>query len=220
MKYLTFSYDDGFIEDRELVRLFNKYNIKGTFNINTGLYKWEEARHIQKEEQLILYKGHEIAVHTLLHKHLEELNKEEITKEIKDDKDNIFNYFGVNPVGMAYPFGTYNDEVIKIARELGIKYSRTVISTHDFSVCKYPMELTATCHHNDPKLMDYAREFIKLDGSKNDYVFYVWGHSYEFDEKNTKLNFSEFEEFLKLIANRQDIKYLTNKDVLKELNII
>ena len=35
-KALTFSYDDGNIKDRDLVELFNKYGVKGTFNLNSS----------------------------------------------------------------------------------------------------------------------------------------------------------------------------------------
>lgn len=214
------SYDDSFLEDIKLVELMNKYHIKGTFNINTGLYDWRREDRCLVDVQKQIYEGHEIAVHTLLHKHLEELKDDEIKHEIKGDIDNIIKYFNVVPVGMAYPFGTYNEKVIDIAKNLGIKYSRTVVSTHDFRVCHTPMELTATCHHNDPNLLKYAKEFIDLDGSKEDYVFYLWGHSYEFDEKNTKFDFNDLEKFFQIISNRKDIQYLTNKDVLKKLHII
>ena len=36
-KVLTLSYDDGKIEDRRLVKIFNQYHIKATFNLNSGL---------------------------------------------------------------------------------------------------------------------------------------------------------------------------------------
>ena len=36
-KVLTMSYDDGRLEDRRLVELFNCYGIRGTFNLNGGL---------------------------------------------------------------------------------------------------------------------------------------------------------------------------------------
>ena len=36
-KAVTFSYDDGVTQDRDLIRLLNKYGMKGTFNINSGL---------------------------------------------------------------------------------------------------------------------------------------------------------------------------------------
>ena len=37
MKALTFSYDDGTLQDRRLVEIFNKYGLKATFNLNSGL---------------------------------------------------------------------------------------------------------------------------------------------------------------------------------------
>ena len=47
-KVLTFSYDDGKIEDRRLVKLFNKFNLKATFNLNTGII--DPAIRIPQEE--------------------------------------------------------------------------------------------------------------------------------------------------------------------------
>ena len=39
-KALTMSYDDGKVQDRRLIDIFNKYGIKGTFNLNYG-QKWK-----------------------------------------------------------------------------------------------------------------------------------------------------------------------------------
>ena len=36
-KAVTFSYDDGITQDKRLIELFNKYGLKCTFNINSGL---------------------------------------------------------------------------------------------------------------------------------------------------------------------------------------
>lgn len=36
-KAVTFSYDDGVTQDIQLVNLFNKYGLKCTFNLNSGL---------------------------------------------------------------------------------------------------------------------------------------------------------------------------------------
>lgn len=36
-KALTFSFDDGQIQDIRLANLFNKYNLKATFNVSSGL---------------------------------------------------------------------------------------------------------------------------------------------------------------------------------------
>ena len=37
LKALTFSYDDGVEQDRRLIKLFNQYNLKATFNLNSGM---------------------------------------------------------------------------------------------------------------------------------------------------------------------------------------
>lgn len=43
-KVLTMSYDDGKIFDRKLIEIFNKYGIKGTFHLNTGIMPVDEDR--------------------------------------------------------------------------------------------------------------------------------------------------------------------------------
>lgn len=37
-KALTLSYDDGRISDRRLIELMAEYEVKGTFNLNSGLF--------------------------------------------------------------------------------------------------------------------------------------------------------------------------------------
>ncbi|MBQ9704536.1 MAG: polysaccharide deacetylase, partial [Clostridia bacterium] len=70
-KILTFSYDDGVTQDIRLVELFNKYGMKCTFNINSGLlgdenYLIREDRKInhikvKTEDVKHIYDGHEVA---------------------------------------------------------------------------------------------------------------------------------------------------------------
>lgn len=36
-KWMTFSFDDGTVQDRRLVALLDQYGLKGTFNLNSGL---------------------------------------------------------------------------------------------------------------------------------------------------------------------------------------
>jgi peptidoglycan/xylan/chitin deacetylase (PgdA/CDA1 family) len=75
VKALTFSYDDGVKEDRPFVALLNKYGLKGTFNLNSGLMAKEKKMDdkICPEEIPDLYKGHEVAVHTVHHPFLEKI---------------------------------------------------------------------------------------------------------------------------------------------------
>ena len=41
VKALTLSYDDGVEQDVRLIEIMKKYGLKGTFNINSGLYASE-----------------------------------------------------------------------------------------------------------------------------------------------------------------------------------
>ena len=36
-KILTFSFDDGVTQDIRLIEMFDRYGLKGTFNLNSGL---------------------------------------------------------------------------------------------------------------------------------------------------------------------------------------
>ena len=114
MKAVTFSYDDAPYHDRRLVELFNKYGLKCTFNINSGLFG-AGHRQILPDEMPSLYKGHEIAVHTVNHLHLENIEDDEkIVSEIEDDRRRLEDIMGYGIVGMAYPYGTYNDKVVEL----------------------------------------------------------------------------------------------------------
>lgn len=121
-KVLTFSYDDGKIEDRRLVKLFNKFNLKATFNLNTGII--DPAIRIPQEEWPELYKGHDIAVHTFTHPTMIRLNNYNALREILDDKDNLEKIFKRPIYGLAYPNGSYDNRIVDIAKSVGIKYAR------------------------------------------------------------------------------------------------
>ena len=38
LKAVTLSYDDGVRQDKRLISIMQKYGLKGTFNINAGLF--------------------------------------------------------------------------------------------------------------------------------------------------------------------------------------
>lgn len=57
-KVLTMSFDDGRVEDRQLVDMFNRYGIRGTFHVNSGIAA--ETR-VPVSEYRELYRGHEVS---------------------------------------------------------------------------------------------------------------------------------------------------------------
>jgi Predicted xylanase/chitin deacetylase len=217
-KAFTFSYDDGVEQDRRLVEIFNRYNLKCTFNLNSGIQsgasRWQAGdapvRRMNAQGLQELYKGHEIAVHGLTHPRLELQDIDTIQNEIVQDKRNLQRLFDCEIKGMAYPYGTYDDRVLSVLKDSEIQYARTTVCTESFDVQDNLLEFKPTCHHNNERLMDLAEEFISLRPSEPK-IFYVWGHSYEFDQYN---NWEIIERFCAAVSGRDDIFYGTNSEVL------
>jgi len=55
------------------------------------------------------------------------------------------------------------------------------------------------------KLFELGEKFVTLKADKPQ-IFYIWGHSYEFDIADT---WNKMEEFYKLIAGCDDVFYGT-----------
>ena len=223
-KALTFSYDDGVTQDRRLIWLFNKYGLKGTFNLNSELLGLDghliregvTVAHVKfrPEEVAEQYAGHEIAAHTLTHPNLTDCGEAEIIRQTEQDRLNLSALAGYEVRGMAYPGGgvNYTDGVAETIRaNTGVKYARTTVCTGDFEPQTDLMVFKPTVKHTDfDRLFALGEAFIKLQ-PETPKLFYIWGHSYEFDIDNS---WNLFEEFCKLIAGHDDIFYGTNAEVL------
>ncbi|MBE5804819.1 MAG: polysaccharide deacetylase [Clostridiales bacterium] len=219
-KALTLSYDDGVEQDAELISILNLHGLKCTFNLNSGLWAPEGTvypegtihRRMPLSQAKLLYADgeHEVAVHCLTHASLTECNTEQAVWEVMKDRENLERDFGGIIRGMAYPFGTYNDQAVNVLRTCGIRYARTVHSTHDFSMPQDWLRLGATCHHSDPQLMALADRFLADPASFCPRLFYLWGHSYEFEADN---NWNVIEEFAEKMGGREDIWYATNIEI-------
>lgn len=219
-KVLTLSYDDGVVQDIRLIEILGKYGIRGTFNINTGCYCPEDYQRdryygrMKLSEAQALFKGsrHEVAVHTLTHPFLETLKTPRVLHEVLEDRKNIEAQYGTLARGMAYPNSTYNDSVIAALKSAGICYSRDTKSTEGFGFPTNWLTLQPTCHHKNPRLMELAREFVEEQpySMAQNWLFYLWGHSYEFDNDD---NWNIIEEFAAYIGGREDVWYATNIEI-------
>ena len=139
LKALTFSYDDGVIEDRELVKIFNRYNIKATFNVSMGRAVKRPERFIQPEEMQELYRNHEIASHGFLHRGMGKLNDQALTAEIADNQKALAELLGKEPPGFAYPYGRHTtenapDRIYKELAKHNLLYARTCQRKKDFDL--------------------------------------------------------------------------------------
>ena len=224
-KAITFSYDDGVTQDIRLIELLNKYGLKCTFNLNSELLSKKgvlirNARRIahykiHTEDVKCIYAGHEVAVHTLTHPNLPQCDENEIVRQVETDRLNLSELVGYEVVGMAYPCGGVNndDRVANIIKNnTGVKYSRTITTNDSFDLQENLYRFNPTAYHLDfEKMMQLGREFVELK-PKEPKVFYIWGHSFEMDYGADY--WVKLEEFFKLISNKEDIFYGTNKEIL------
>lgn len=225
MKALTFSYDDAVTQDIRFIELLDKYGLKGTFNLNSQRLGMEgslfvgdvKVNHtkVNKSDVREIYKNHEIAVHTLTHPNLTTLSKDEVIYQVEQDRLNLSDIAGYEVIGMAYPCGgvNNNDEVAKIIKEnTGVKYSRTITSSgSSFDLQDNLYRFNPSVYHRAwDDMFRMGEEFLKLTPDKPQ-IFYVWGHTYEFDGED---DWDRIEDFMKMMSGKDDIFYGTNKEIL------
>ena len=102
-KYFTLSFDDGLEQDKRIIALMKQYGLKGTFNLNSGLFgqrgevmglgsfsfrdceegvwhRWPFSyvphNRIPEDEILQVYEGMEIASHGFRHEPLKKLDEQ------------------------------------------------------------------------------------------------------------------------------------------------
>ena len=224
-KAFTMSYDDGVRQDIRLAEICNKYGVKCTFNINAGLIAPEPGhRRLCADEirEHLQGAGHEIAVHGFNHQAPGAARPINTMQEILKDRLNLEKEFGGIIRGMAYPdsgitkihSGTSYETIRQILKDLGIVYSRSLSGDNDrFLLPEDWYNLIPTAHHNNPQVLEFAEKFVAFDyeklysSSRHPRLFYLWGHSYEFDNND---NWDRIEAILDILAGKDDTWYPTN----------
>ena len=222
-KLVTFSYDDGVVQDRRLIQLLDRYNLKATFNLNsewfglkhtfTGQNGLFEHQKVERDEVMEIYKNHEVAVHTLTHAKLPVASDEEVIRQVEEDRRNLSELVGYEVLGMAYPGATNNHDKRTenlIKNHTGVRYCRTIDCSNGFDMPVNLYEIMPTVHHLAPNAYELCKKFVETQ-FESPKLLYIWGHSYELDYGN---NWMELEKIFQLISGHDDIFYGTNKEIL------
>ncbi len=218
VKALVMSYDDGSEHDRRLVEIFNRYEIRGTFHLNSG--KLGQEHHVCFRDARSLYEGHEVSCHTVTHPDLTTLPNEDIEREVRQDRETLEDLVGAPVRGLAYPFGRYNDRVVSLLPSLGIEYARTIESTQDFAIPEHALRWGTTCHHG--LAMDLAHRFLESQEGHLQ-LMQVWGHSYELDgfmTADSSKNWQYMEDFCRLMHAHDSIHYATIIEIVDYLKAL
>lgn len=224
-KAVTFSYDDAVTQDIRFIEMLDRYGLKATFNINSELLGLPNSlirggvtvdhTKVPAEQVRSIYQNHEVAVHTLTHPNLKNIEADaEVIRQVEQDRKNLEALVQYPVRGMAYPCGgdCYDDRTIRLLREhTGVRYARTTNSNASFALQAELLDFSPTVYHmNFDRMFELGEAFLKAKPDRPQ-IFYIWGHTYEFDIADT---WEKMEAFMKLISGREDIFYGTNQEVL------
>ncbi len=217
-KALVMSYDDGPVEDVRLARLFDRYGIVGTFNLNSGYLgqtrAWPQPdgdsiyqEYLSADSLERVYARHEIAAHGSYHKNFKEISDVEILEDVQSDVTNLTRLTGRNISSLAYPFGASNEHIARLVQSLGLSSARTVSDTRNFDLPTNLLLWDPTIH--DSKCLPFA-ETYKAHPGRELSLLYVWGHAWELKDP---ARWTTVQEFCEQIAQQEDIWYVSQGEL-------
>ena len=218
-KAFNVSYDDGVLQDTRFVALLNKYGLKGTFNLNSGLmrreFTWTHesglcVTRLSESAAKNLYTGHEVASHTLTHPYMDSLSRADILIQLETDRMNLEHLFGREILGFAVPFLYYSEEIASCARQTGFAYARISEITGDYSVPTDPYYWRGSKFHWDDDLEAFIEGFLAT--GEEVALCQLVGHSYDLDVLNL---WERMNTILARIADCPDVAPMTNLELVR-----
>jgi peptidoglycan/xylan/chitin deacetylase (PgdA/CDA1 family) len=233
---LVMSYDDGHYNDTIVIELFNKYNIKGTFNITldrTTQYQ-DNSVFIHKNELASIYTGHEVASHGVTHKNLSSLTDSLQYLELTQSKNSLSNYTHKKVLSIAYPYGKYNSSTIKHAKQSLYLAGRSIQNTYDFTIPNNLLQWHPTCE--DIHALKYTTKFLKQEkpfvttiknrifsklgfSYSNLKLMTIWGHSHLYTSSDS-YQWKQLETLCRKLANHNHVWYVTAYDFADYIKVI
>lgn len=199
-KIFLLSFDDGTVWDGRLVELLNRYGIKGTFNLNSGLedFVWQFEDRFPVRRQILSeiadqYAGHEIASHSLHHHRLDSLTPPQLRREVEEDAARLKAVFDLEEIGFGVPFTVCSDREVKIIKKL-VRYIRLSEFADDFALPKDAYHIPIHGLYNDPDIREKLKKFSESNLPVS--LFVMAGHSYELEALG---HWEHMEELLKLV---------------------
>jgi len=215
-KIFILSFDDGTVYDKRFVELLNKYGIRATFNLNSGLedFVWNYEDRFPIRRQVLdgtqeQYRGHEVASHSLHHHWLNTLTPPQLRREVEEDTAAIKALFGLSEIGFGVPFTACGEREIKIIRKF-VRYIRLSEFSDSFALPADPYHIPIHGLYNQPDIRQRIADFAKSDLPVS--LFVLAGHSYEFEVLD---HWEYIEELLRYIRSF-DFEILTTMEFVND----
>lgn len=111
-KPIMLTFDDGFIDFyNEAFPLLKKYNQKATLFMIVGYINCQNYCTLDQLKEMESSGLVDVQVHTLSHKSLTSVSKEELENEVIKSKNLLKEYLDKEVTALCYPYGSYNKSV-------------------------------------------------------------------------------------------------------------
>jgi peptidoglycan-N-acetylglucosamine deacetylase len=205
MVYISFSWDDGAIEDMKLMDLSLKFDIPGIFFVPAT----NNERDVMPEKNIktLLKNKFEIGSHTYSHAYLTLLPLEKAQAELLNGKNFLEQLLGIEASHFCFPGGKYNSELLEVSKQY-FKSARTADTGAMLQSNSYLIKPTFHFYDRGKKSLIYNGlknrspifrlsltnilsrnyfDFIKniivdLANSPEHYKIIIWGHSWEIEK--------------------------------------
>ncbi len=155
-RYALITFDDGYKDNLKAAQILQDHSMKGLFFISTA-YIGKQMNGVdmldKNDIKSIVSYGMYIGSHSHNHYKLAEMERQDVKREAELSV-NILSEFS-NIYDFAYPFGNYNNSIIDILKQLGIKRAyiigQKIYQIHKYSYYKIPR---AIIRHNT-NLLDF-----------------------------------------------------------------
>lgn len=228
-KAVTLSYDDGQSEDMRFSDKITSYGLKATFNLNSEGIR-ESYLTTEQVREYILDRGHEVAVHGANHRASGSQRSIEGIRDVLECRLEWEKKLGIIIRGMAYPDtgityfenGASYDNIKRYLTDLDIAYARSLRGDNkEFHLPTDWHNWIPTTRHANPELSEYIDAF--MDDEKNKItnsrggprLFYLWGHSNEFEYDS---GWELLDEICEKLAGKENIWYATNMEIYEYVN--
>jgi peptidoglycan-N-acetylglucosamine deacetylase len=235
MVFISFSWDDGAVEDLKLMDLSLKYNISGMFFIPAT----NPERAVMCEENIrdIGRNGFEIGAHTYSHSYLTEIPFEKANEELVSGKKFLEDTLGKEISHFCFPGGKLNNRLVEAARSY-FKSARTgdtgaLVQENAFLIkpafhffdrgmksmlfnsLKNNTQIFRLLlkHLMSPGYFDLIKAMIAdLSRAPGNYKLIVWGHSWEIEEYHL---WDRLEDLFQTVKLRYPANIRRYSDLLK-----
>ena len=227
---VTTSWDDGHKCDLRLARMLKQYGLKATFYVSPRNQEFAKQDLLTQLEIRQISADFEIGAHTVTHRRLPAISREQAEEEILNSKIILEKVTGKPVNSFCYPGGAYKAVHAQLVKNAGYRYARTV-DRHAFKVnepFEAPTSLHAYNHRSDLwRIARFARyhpmrflQYLEWDALGRAMfdrvvqaggVYHMWGHSWEIDQHN---DWERLERLFSYISGRPDVEYLSNGELV------